>query len=95
MMNEILGLYLGKFVQVYLDDIIIYYPCIESHYQHVKEVLKRIISRYSIKVCNFGVMWFRNSQVNPTKVDKITQWPAPAMDKKSTIVTSFARSLMK
>jgi uncharacterized CHY-type Zn-finger protein len=38
-MNEVLGLYLGKFVQVYLDDIIIYYPCIESHYQHVKEVL--------------------------------------------------------
>ncbi len=32
-------------------------------------------------------------QVDPTKVDKITQWPAPATG-KTTIVPSFARSLM-
>lgn len=39
LMNHIFGPYIGKFMDVYLDDIIIYSDTMEEHLQHVKLVL--------------------------------------------------------
>ena len=41
-MNEILANLLDVCVVVYLDDILIYSDNLEEHWQHVKEVLKRL-----------------------------------------------------
>ena len=40
MMNRILAPYLNQFVQVYLDDIIIYSKTVEEHYSHIRKILE-------------------------------------------------------
>ena len=39
LMNEVLKRFLGKFVIVYLDDILIFNKTKEEHLEHVREVL--------------------------------------------------------
>ena len=41
-MNKVLRQYIGKFVQVYLDDVIIYSNNLDEHKRHIKAVLKKI-----------------------------------------------------
>lgn len=38
-MNQLLGPFLGKLVMVFLDDILIYSPTLESHLAHLQQVL--------------------------------------------------------
>lgn len=40
LMNHILRSYLGKFVVVYFDDILIYSKSLEDHVEHIKSVLE-------------------------------------------------------
>lgn len=40
LMNHILRSYLGKFVVVYFDDILIYNKSLEDHVEHIKSVLE-------------------------------------------------------
>src|SRR6266536_999392 len=42
LMNQVLRKYLGKFVLVYLNDIIIYSKTFEKHKEHVKLVFKAL-----------------------------------------------------
>jgi len=42
LMNKILRQYIGKFVQVYLDDVIIYSNNLDEHKKHIKAVLEKI-----------------------------------------------------
>ena len=42
LMNKVLRQYIGKFVQVYLDDVIIYSNNLNEHKKHIKAVLKKI-----------------------------------------------------
>ena len=42
LMNKVLRQYIGKFVQVYLDDVIIYSNNLDEHKRHIKAVLKKI-----------------------------------------------------
>ena len=42
LMNKVLRWYIGKFVQVYLDDVIIYSNNLDEHKRHIKAVLEKI-----------------------------------------------------
>ena len=42
LMNKILKQYIRKFVQVYLDDVIIYSNNLDEHKRHIKAVLEKI-----------------------------------------------------
>src|SRR6266542_1110190 len=42
LMNKILRQYIGKFVQVYLDNVIIYFNNLNEHKRHIKAVLEKI-----------------------------------------------------
>ena len=41
-MNDMLRPYVGKFVVVYLDDILIFSKTAEDHLSHLKQVLQRL-----------------------------------------------------
>ena len=49
MMNKVLQGLIGQICEVYLDDIIIYSDSIETHIEHVKEVVKRL-QQYNLKI---------------------------------------------
>ncbi len=42
LMNKVLRQYIGKFVQVYLNDVIIYSNNLDEHKRHIKAVLEKI-----------------------------------------------------
>ncbi len=42
LINKVLRQYIGKFVQVYLDDVIIYSNNLSEHKRHIKAVLGKI-----------------------------------------------------
>ena len=41
-MNKVLRQYIGKFVQVYLNDVIIYSNNLDEYKRHIKAVLEKI-----------------------------------------------------
>src|SRR6266498_4341283 len=56
-MNEVLRKYLGKFILVYLDNIIIYSKMFEKHKEHVKLVFEALQAAFLImkpKKCKFA-----------------------------------------
>jgi len=42
LMNKVFRQYIGKFVQVYLDDMIIYSNNLDEHKRHIKAVLEKV-----------------------------------------------------
>jgi len=56
LMNEMLKEYIGKFVIVYLDDILIFNKTREEHLQHVWKALEKLQQNkllISLKKCTF------------------------------------------
>jgi hypothetical protein len=56
LMNEVLKEFIGKFVIVYLDDILIYNQTREEHLRHLKMVLSTLQKNkllINLKKCNF------------------------------------------
>ncbi|KGK36301.1 hypothetical protein JL09_g4549 [Pichia kudriavzevii] len=89
MMNRILAPYLNQFVQVYLDDIIIYSKTVEEHYSHIGKILELLRRNKLIakkKKCSFyfktlgflgHLISSRGIRTGPAKIDKIKSWPIP------------------
>ena len=97
-MNQIFRLYIGKFVAVYFDDILIYSASTEEHIQHLRKVLTILRQEQfyaAMKKCVFTtpsvlflgyVVSKEGIQVDQSKVATIKNWPQP---KTITEVRSF------
>jgi hypothetical protein len=56
LMNEVLKDFIGKFVIVYLDDILVFSNTKEEHFRHLKMVLRRLQQEtliVKLKKCSF------------------------------------------
>lgn len=88
-MNQILKPYIGRFVVVYFDDILVYSPSCNAHKQHLREVLETLRKEQlydNLKKCMFmteevtflgNVMSSEGISMDPSKVKAIPDWPMP------------------
>jgi hypothetical protein len=88
LMNGVFHEYLDKFVQVFIDDILIYYQTMEEHDEHLRLLLQCIrenklfgklskCSFYQSKIHYLGhVISDKGIAVDPTKVEAIMEWSA-------------------
>ncbi|KAI3515986.1 hypothetical protein L1887_14893 [Cichorium endivia] len=89
LMNEVLKIFLGRFVVVYLDDILVYIKSKEDQLLHVKQVFETLRTQKLYgkqEKCAFFVekvlfLSFVVSKdgvsVDQSKVDEIKSWPVP------------------
>ena len=80
---------LDKFVIVYLDDILIYSPTIQSHQRHLDIVLSRLTNHKwycKLKKCDFAqtsveylghIISNGTIAIDPNKMKTVTQWATP------------------
>ncbi|XP_057529848.1 uncharacterized protein LOC130808390 [Amaranthus tricolor] len=98
LMNEVLRPFLGKFVVVYLDDILIYSRDEDEHLEHLFQVftvLRKQKLYGKLEKCDFMlyevtflgyIVSGDGVKVDPSKVEAIQSWPSP---KTLTEVRSF------
>ena len=98
LMNHVLRAYIGKFVVVYFDDILVYSKSLDEHIHHLRCVLEVLRSEKlyaNLKKCIFCmdrvvflgfVVSAQGIEVDGEKVKAIKDWPTP---KSITEVRSF------
>ncbi|XP_074303261.1 uncharacterized protein LOC141637713 [Silene latifolia] len=98
LMNEVLKPFLGHFVVVYLDDILIYSKSIQEHFEHLRAVFETLRKQQlygKAEKCTFlvdnvvflGYVVSKDGvSVDQTKIEAIRSWPSP---KTVTEVRSF------
>jgi hypothetical protein len=97
LMNEVLRAFIGHFVVVYFDDILIYIKSLEDHLDHLRAVFNalRDACLYGNLECTFctnrvGFLHYvvteQGIEVDPAKIEAIENWPQP---KTVTQVRSF------
>eukprot|EP00253_Pinus_taeda_P022301 PITA_22301 len=89
LVNEVLKEFNGKFVIVYLDDILVFSKTKEEHYRHLQSVLRKLQQNkllINLKKCTFfqkeliylGFVIAENElKMDPEKVAAIVSWPSP------------------
>src|SRR3954471_21129771 len=89
LMNDVFKPFLGKFIYVYLDDILVYSATLQLHFEHLKEVLETLRKHQlyaKLTKCEFNkkeiaylghIIKQRRIAVDPEKTTAITNWPRP------------------
>ena len=98
LMNEVLRAFIGRFVVVYFDDILIYSKSLEDHLDHLRVVFDALRDAHlfgNLENCTFCtnrvaflgyVVTAQGIEVDPAKIEAIQSWPCP---KTVTQVRSF------
>ena len=89
LMNHVLHVFIGRFVIIYFDDILIYSKNLSDHLMHLKSVLDTLRKERlfaNLKKCTFCmdklvflgfVVSAQGIQVDDEKIRAIQEWPSP------------------
>lgn len=88
-MNHIFSAYIGRFLDIYLDDIMVYPDSFEEHLKHVKiviDILRQEKLYLSLKKLHFladelqllgCIVGCSGIRMDPAKVDSVVAWKMP------------------